>query len=99
MSGLHSLRRLILTENRLKTLEDLNPLAKCPQLIELSMESNPAAFDVLYRGFIVYKMKSLKLFDGKRITEDERRSSVRVEKRATERRSELQKSIQRVAER
>ena len=69
------------------------------EILELNLEGNPASFDILYRGFMICRIKTLKLLDGKRITEDEKRASNRIGKRVNERRSESEKNIQKLAQR
>lgn len=81
--------------NQLRDLQVVYNFLNCNQLLELYMEGNPISIDPSYRTFIVVRVKQLKFLDGKRITEEERRTCVKLEKRASEKRMEVEKLLQR----
>jgi hypothetical protein len=63
------------------------------------MDQNPVTSDALYRGTVISRLKTLKLLDGRRITDEEKRASIKIEKKAIERKTEQEKSQRKVAER
>jgi hypothetical protein len=52
------------------------------------MESNEICHDQYYRPILVNRIRSLKLLDGKRVTEEEKRAAARIAKREADRRRE-----------
>ena len=59
------------------------------------MDGNPICNDQNYRSFVVVRLKYLRFLDGRRINEEEKRTCARLEKRASERRMEAEKVLQR----
>jgi hypothetical protein len=84
MSDLKQLRRLVISENKLVDLNDLSPILTLPCILELQCDKNPVALDAIYRALVISKLKSLKLLDGRRIKEEERRALSKLSKRTPE---------------
>jgi leucine-rich repeat-containing protein 49 len=99
LSSLNHLRRLLLSDNKLNTLADLQSIGFAPQLLELSLEGNAATSDSFYRSNMLSRIRTLKILDGRRILEEERRTASRLDKRASEKRVEFEKSAMKNAER
>jgi hypothetical protein len=89
------LKRLLLANNLLDDVQVVSNFVNCSQLLELYVEGNPFAGDATYRTTIIVRLKFLKFLDGKRINEEERRICTRLEKRASDKRIEAQKILQR----
>jgi leucine-rich repeat-containing protein 49 len=89
------LKRLVLGYNLLDDLQVVSKFINCTQLLELSLEGNPLCNDSAYRTFVVVRLKMLKFLDGKRITEEERRTCFKLDRRASEKRIEAEKILQR----
>jgi len=66
------IRSLILTNNNIQELGDLEPLAKCKKLEYLTLLGNPVIKKLNYREYVIYKLKSVRVLDFKRITLAER---------------------------
>ena len=99
LASLNHLRRLLLTDNRFQTLADLQLIGFAPRLLELNLEGNAAALDSFYRSNMLSRIRTLKILDGRRILEEERRAASRLDKRASEKRVEHEKSAMKTAER
>jgi len=69
---LHSLQRLYLGMNRIQEVCDLEKLEALPNLIELSVISNPVSRRLLHRPMLVYRMPNLMAIDGIPVSEEER---------------------------
>lgn len=79
----------------LSDLQVVYNFVNCNQLLELYMDGNMMTNDSSYRSFVIVRVKQLKFLDGKRITEEERRNCTKLEKRASEKRIEAEKILQR----
>ncbi|KAI9344317.1 hypothetical protein BDR26DRAFT_857606 [Obelidium mucronatum] len=97
--SLTSLKRLVLSNNHIASFESIVDLLLSPSLIELTLESNPITQDQYYRLILANRVKSLKHLDGKRITEEEKRTALRIAKRETERRKETERVVSQAEER
>ncbi|KAJ3232056.1 Leucine-rich repeat-containing protein 49 [Chytriomyces hyalinus] len=93
VQNLTHLKRLILSHNHLSAFENMVDLLLSPSLLELSMEQNPITTDQYYRLILANRIKSLKFLDGKRISEEEKRTATRIAKRETERRKESERVL------
>ncbi|KAJ3411791.1 Leucine-rich repeat-containing protein 49, partial [Chytridiales sp. JEL 0842] len=96
---LKSLRRLVLSTNYVTAFEHIADLLLIPELIELSLEANEICQDQYYRPILVNRIRSLKILDGKRITEEEKRGAARIAKRESERRKEHDRAATQFEER
>ncbi|KAI9205944.1 uncharacterized protein BJ171DRAFT_598127 [Polychytrium aggregatum] len=88
VASLQNLRRLILSINTISSLDSIQDIYRIPHLIELCIDSNPIIEDQYSKPFIIHKMKTLKLMDGKRIGDDERRAAAKISKREADRKRE-----------
>ncbi|KAJ3217402.1 Leucine-rich repeat-containing protein 49 [Dinochytrium kinnereticum] len=90
---MHSLRRLVMGCNNVASFECISDLLFVPSLTELSLESNPINSDEFYRAILVNRIRALRILDGKRVTDEERRHAAKIAKREAERRKENDKNI------
>jgi leucine-rich repeat-containing protein 49 len=93
--SLNYLKRLVLGYNLLDDLQVVSNFFNCSQLLELSLEGNTFCRDSAYRTFVIVRLKMLKFLDGKRITEEERRTCFKLDRKASEKRIEAEKILQR----
>lgn len=70
---LRALQRCFLNANAIETLERIRPLFKLPNLAELALENNPVAALALYQPTLLASLPALRLLDGRRLTDAERR--------------------------
>lgn len=77
-AAIPSLESLILTNNRLANLQDLDPLASCPQLTMLSLLGNPVTMKQHYRLYTISKLKNLKVLDFKKVKVQERQEAEKM---------------------
>lgn len=63
---------LVLTNNRLKNLQDVNFLATLPNLVFLSLLGNEIAMKPKYRLYVIHRLKHLKFLDFQRVKPKER---------------------------
>ena len=70
---LEKLQTLFLSGNRIQELFEIEKLAELPQLLELSLSQNPVARKPNYRIVVIKRLMQLIVFDGKEISQDERR--------------------------
>ena len=82
------MKRLVIGSNDIIAFESISDLLHIPALVEISMESNPICQDQYYRAILINRIKTLKILDGRKISDDERRSATRIAKREAERRKE-----------
>ncbi|KAI8850253.1 hypothetical protein BC829DRAFT_164138 [Chytridium lagenaria] len=90
---LHALRRLVIGCNHVGSFECIADLLFASSLSELSMETNPINSDEFYRAILVNRIKTLRVLDGKRVSDEERRHAAKIAKREAERRKENDKNI------
>ncbi|KAI8801235.1 hypothetical protein BJ742DRAFT_38984 [Cladochytrium replicatum] len=89
MSGsLRNLRRLILSRNKIGTFESCSNISKLTHLIELDLDNNPVCADSLFRSFALSGFRNVRILDGRKVTDDERRAASKVVKREAGRRKE-----------
>lgn len=69
---LPKLHTLVLTNNRLVNLVEIDPLASLPKLRFLSLLDNNITKKPNYRLYVIYKLKSLRLLDFKKVKQKER---------------------------
>ncbi|KAL2916830.1 hypothetical protein HK105_203609 [Polyrhizophydium stewartii] len=98
-SHLNQLRRLVLSDNRVATFEDVSAVFEIPGLTELAMDQNKVSEAEPYRTSIVSRCKSIKLLDGRRVLEEERRSAAKIAKKDAEKRREMERRTTQVEER
>ncbi|KAI6178839.1 LRRcap domain-containing protein [Aphelenchoides besseyi] len=72
---LPNLKTLALTNNNLTELSDIEPLVKCRKLENLVLVGNPISNKPQYRSYVIYKLKSLRVLDFRRIKDAERRTA------------------------
>jgi len=82
LQHLRCLQTLALNGNQLTSLTDVaHELRLMQDLTDLNLSMNPLSQDYTYRHYIIYSIKSLNVFDNKRISLDEREQ---VERRFTD---------------
>jgi U2 small nuclear ribonucleoprotein A' len=64
---LPNLTTLVLTNNNVTELSDLEPLSGCRRLQYISLLDNPVTRKQWYRSWIIWKVKSVRVLDFKRI--------------------------------
>lgn len=69
---LPKLHSLVLTNNRLVNLAEIDPLASLPKLQFLSLLDNNITKKPNYRLYVIYKLKSLRVLDFKKVKAKER---------------------------
>ncbi|XP_028803422.1 U2 small nuclear ribonucleoprotein A' [Neltuma alba] len=69
---LPKLHTLVLTNNRLVNLVEIDPLASLPKLQYLSLLDNSITKKPNYRLYVIYKLKSLRVLDFKKVKNKER---------------------------
>lgn len=67
------LQRLFLSNNKIRTMQMLDPLFGVTSLTELSLDGNPVFSASGYRSVMLEHLPSLRHLDLKRVTDDERR--------------------------
>jgi len=67
-----NLTTLMLTNNRMLTLRDLEPLASFRTLTHLSLQQNPVAKEANYRLFLIARLPKLKALDFRKVKLQER---------------------------
>eukprot|EP00761_Pharyngomonas_kirbyi_P009434 gb/GECH01009450.1/.p1 GENE.gb/GECH01009450.1/~~gb/GECH01009450.1/.p1 ORF type:complete len:250 (+),score=70.63 gb/GECH01009450.1/:1-750(+) len=70
--SLPNLRHLILTNNYIRELNDIDPLANLPQLETLSLMDNMVSRKENYRFYTIAKLPKLRVLDFKKIKQQER---------------------------
>eukprot|EP00325_Prymnesiales_sp_UTEX-LB-985_P022532 CAMPEP_0174735478 /NCGR_PEP_ID=MMETSP1094-20130205/65042_1 /TAXON_ID=156173 /ORGANISM="Chrysochromulina brevifilum, Strain UTEX LB 985" /LENGTH=253 /DNA_ID=CAMNT_0015938451 /DNA_START=80 /DNA_END=841 /DNA_ORIENTATION=+ len=70
--ALPKLQTLVLTNNQLATLTQLEPLAGCPTITNLSLVDNPVTKTKDYRAFVIALLPKLRTLDYKRVKPTER---------------------------
>ncbi|KAI8903676.1 hypothetical protein DFJ77DRAFT_101115 [Powellomyces hirtus] len=91
LCALENLRRLSLGSNEINSFEDIAAVLKSETLSELSLENNPICRDNTHRGFIINRMRSVKILDGRRVSEEERRAAVKLARKESERLRECER--------
>ncbi|KAJ3163674.1 Leucine-rich repeat-containing protein 49 [Geranomyces michiganensis] len=92
LQQLKSLRRLSLGANRVTSFEDLSEVLKSESLIEFSLDGNPICREgCFHRAFVINRIQSLKVLDGRRVSEEERRSANKVARKESERLKEFER--------
>jgi U2 small nuclear ribonucleoprotein A' len=64
---LPKMHTLVLTNNRLTTLAEIDPLASLPKLQYLSLLDNTVTKQPDYRLYVIHKLKHLRLLDFKKV--------------------------------
>ncbi|XP_078672195.1 leucine-rich repeat-containing protein 9-like isoform X1 [Branchiostoma floridae x Branchiostoma belcheri] len=72
LSYLENLQRLYLGMNRIQEIPELEKLEGLPNLIELSVVSNPVSRRLMHRPMLVYRMPHLTIIDGIPVSPEER---------------------------
>ncbi|WCJ23189.1 U2 small nuclear ribonucleoprotein A [Euphorbia peplus] len=75
---LPKLHSLVLTNNRLVNLVEIDPLASLPKLHFLSLLDNNITKKPNYRLYVIYKLKSLRVLDFKKVNTKERVEAERL---------------------
>lgn len=73
-----SLRTLVLTNNKITNLSEVDNLAACANLTELSLLSNPVIRRQHYRFYVISKLPQLKVLDFSKIKPKERQEAERL---------------------
>ncbi|XBH74860.1 hypothetical protein VPH35_101729 [Triticum aestivum] len=69
---LPKMHTLVLTNNRLTSLAEIDPLASLPKLQFLSLLDNTVTKQPDYRLYVIHKLKHLRLLDFKKVKQQER---------------------------
>ncbi|XP_065837178.1 leucine-rich repeat-containing protein 49-like isoform X2 [Oscarella lobularis] len=86
---LPKIKKLCLGSNRIQTFDAVRCLSGAPStLVELTLEPNPLCEDPSYKFLVLESVRSLKLFDAKRVTDDEYRVASIVLKKTEEKKRE-----------
>ncbi|CAD5210319.1 unnamed protein product [Bursaphelenchus okinawaensis] len=75
---LPNLNTLALTNNNLAELGDIEPLAKCKKLEYLVLMGNPLTHKPHYRSYIIYKLRTVRVLDFKRVKLAEREAALKL---------------------
>uniref|UniRef100_A0A914DQ97 Probable U2 small nuclear ribonucleoprotein A' n=1 Tax=Acrobeloides nanus TaxID=290746 RepID=A0A914DQ97_9BILA len=75
---LPNLKWMVLTNNNLTELGDIDPLAGCPKLEYLTLMGNPLTHKPNYRLYVIFKVKSLRVLDYRRIRDAEREAAIKL---------------------
>lgn len=67
--SLPRLTTLVLTGNRIADFAQLAPLGRFPMLEYLTLQGNPVTREKYYREFVVWKCKTVRVLDFKRVKE------------------------------
>jgi len=97
---LPKLSTLVLTNNNLRELGDIDALTTCPRLEYLSLQGNPLTHLPKYRQYVIYKLKTVRVLDYKRIRLADREAAKKLFKGEAGQRlkRELVKRSQKAAE-
>ncbi|KAJ3190075.1 Leucine-rich repeat-containing protein 49 [Gaertneriomyces sp. JEL0708] len=87
------LRRVILSHNSIATVDAICDLFGSTSTQELWLDCNPLSVENSHRMFVVDSMRGLKVLDGKRVSEEERKYAAKVAKRELERRREMERAL------
>lgn len=77
-AALPKVETLGLANNKLANLPDLDPLAQLPALLRLNLHGNPVTKKPDYRHYVIGRLPKLKLLDGSRVTDTERKEAQRL---------------------
>merc|ERR1712131_333219 len=89
---LEDLKRLYLSFNSIVKWEDIWCISECPELSELSLDGNPMCSTINYRQTMIASGSKLKILDGRRTSEEERRNASQVLKKEIEKRKSEEKA-------
>lgn len=78
MTLLPRLQRLYLSENKIATIQRLNPLQNITTLSEISLEGNPLCSIKYYRYQLILSFQQIKILDGIEINDEERRRATSI---------------------
>uniref|UniRef100_A0A915CLL1 Probable U2 small nuclear ribonucleoprotein A' n=1 Tax=Ditylenchus dipsaci TaxID=166011 RepID=A0A915CLL1_9BILA len=67
------LKTLVLTNNNIAELGDIDSLASCQKLEYLSLIGNPLTHKQHYRQYVIFKLKTVRVLDFRRIKDEERK--------------------------
>lgn len=62
-------------------------------MTEFTIDGNPVCKDGFHRAFVINRIRTLKVLDGKRITEEERRAAIKLARREIEKRKESERVL------
>ncbi|KAH6602000.1 hypothetical protein BASA61_001552 [Batrachochytrium salamandrivorans] len=96
---LENLHRLFLSENNIDAVDDISAVFDLPSLTELTIETNKATDQTKYRLRIISRCKNIKLLDGRRVLDEERRSASKIAKKETDRKRAIDRRSTQVEER
>jgi hypothetical protein len=103
LDNLNSLRVLMLGRNKITKIEGLSFISKLDVLdlhdneiteIDISFEKNPISVVPLYRPTVIFKFRYIKILDGHRVSEEEKRLSYKITKKEEEKRKENERITQ-----
>ncbi|OHT10083.1 hypothetical protein TRFO_20820 [Tritrichomonas foetus] len=75
----HYVSRLMLEYNNIKNIEDLEPLGKLPNLVELRLEGNPVCRLFLWDLYTIDTCKVLRLLNGKEVRRNDLKKFLKFE--------------------
>ncbi|ORX42963.1 hypothetical protein BCR36DRAFT_406903 [Piromyces finnis] len=90
---LNNLKKVCLAGNKIKSFSDINDL-NILHLFDISLEHNPIFNIPLYRSTLIFKFRYIKILDGHRVTEEEKRLSYKITKKEEEKRKENERITQ-----
>ncbi|CAI2175388.1 14287_t:CDS:2, partial [Funneliformis geosporum] len=94
---LPNLTTLVLTNNNVSELSDIDPLSGCSSLQYISLLDNPVTRKQWYRSWIIWRIKSVRVLDFKRIRDVERKEAKQLFEASKGEMTSLAKSISEVA--
>ncbi|CAB4017912.1 leucine-rich repeat-containing 49 isoform X2, partial [Paramuricea clavata] len=86
---LPNLQRLFLSFNSIQSFDDIRCLSQCNVLSELSLDGNPFSVEQSYKHCVLKNIPSLRQFDMRRITEEEKRLANVIAKKEDDKKKEV----------
>jgi len=98
----HFLQRVYLSFNKIERWQDIWCLSECASIVEISLDGNPLTENPGYRQTIIASTSRLKMLDGRRISEEEKRTAAsslkkEIEKRKAEERAQVKAERRKLA--
>jgi len=75
---LPKLQTVVLTNNKLASLQDLDPLAEFKELAYLSLLQNPVTKQKNYRPYVIHKLPKLRVLDYQKVKQKEREEAKKL---------------------
>jgi len=90
---LNNLKKISLNGNKLSNFNDIEALSVL-HVFDISFEKNPISVVPLYRPTVIFKFRYIKILDGHRVSEEEKRLSYKITKKEEEKRKENERITQ-----